>query len=188
MLYPSTASVTRQLDERKGDTTIQVDPGITPPRWRGPATLVGRATTISEPLTVWINAMEKAGMLDIGAHAMPDGQWVAVAGLPDGRTAIVTERVVPFHPNRLFAVILNGDMVVQRVVAGPEIKAGTHPVAMRMPDGKGWVGARYGATLGYQTSGGSLWQKGGEDAALLPEGAVHARSVTGGTADLVQLR
>lgn len=139
--------------------------------------LVGRSPqTPPDWRDVFHRELEKYGMLDIGVGAIGYGLWSVIAGLPDGRTAVVSEVQQGQHPSRLYAVLLDSTGKVQAVRAGsvvdPEAKL---PVALRLPDAQGWVVAAYGSQLRYRTSSGGPWQDGGDNAALLPDAATEVQ-------------
>jgi hypothetical protein len=138
---------------------------------------VGRSphTPADWQVTFW-NALEDHGMIDIGNAYGGGGVWTVLAGLPDGRTAMVSEAQQEERPSRLYAVLMNRTGKVLTVKAGAEVdpKAAL-PVALRMPDAQGWVVAAYGSHLRYRTSTGGGWLDGGDNAALLPDAATEVR-------------
>lgn len=190
LLHPVVASTYLMLSERAGDVTINGSEGITPPLWRGEGTArsVGGHGRVENPMQVWRESMDQAGMLDWSGGGMANGQWVVTAGLDDGRTAIVTERTMEVSHNTLFAVLLDAGGTFQRIVVGPSVNpAAPLPVRLRLPDGQGWVVADYGATLRYRTDANGPWQDAGRDAALLPDDAVQAQVTRDGNQTAVDL-
>jgi hypothetical protein len=120
--------------------------------------------------------LEEYGMLDMGVRTEADGLWCVLAGLPDGRTAMVSDLERDEHPSRLYAVLMSRTGKVQTVLAGGVVdRAAVLPVALRMPDAQGWVVASYGSHLRYRTSTGGAWLDGGDNAALLPDAATEVQ-------------
>jgi hypothetical protein len=148
-------------------------------QWRQPEgpVLVGQSPQMPPGWSAAFNqALEEYGMLDLGVDAQAWGLWNVLAGLPDGRTAIVSELMQGQHPSRLYAVLLDRAGEVQAVQAGDVVDTkAVLPVAMRMPDGQGWVVAAYGSHLRYRTANGGQWVDGGDNAALLPDRAADVQ-------------
>jgi hypothetical protein len=115
-------------------------------------------------------ALEDGGALDIGANIRAWGLWCVAAGLPDGRTALVTELQQDDQPSRLYAVFLGTGGHVLGVRTGGTIDPNAPlPVAIRLPDGQGWVVAAYRSHLRYRTAADTTWLDAGDNAALLPD-------------------
>jgi hypothetical protein len=119
-------------------------------------------------------ALENAGVTDPLTNMQAMTTWHVLAGLPDGRTAIVGQRQEDERPSRLFAVLKAADGSVQAVLPGGDVdpKAAL-PVKIHMPDEQGWVVAAYGAALRYRTTPGGPWTDAGRNAALLPDAAIE---------------
>jgi hypothetical protein len=110
-----------------------------------------------------------------------------VAGLPDGRIAILSEFLEDLNPSRIYAVLLEDDGSIAGAVPGNLVDPSAPlPVALRMPDGQGWVVANYGATLRYRVDGGT-WQDAGQNAVLLPDNAIQVQVTRDGTSTDVTL-
>ncbi|GAA4029414.1 hypothetical protein GCM10022247_63130 [Allokutzneria multivorans] len=134
-------------------------------------------------MLVW-NALRQSGMTDPFGPTIEDengANWMISAGLPDGRTVIMTERFGGSSAH-LYAILVPGSKEAQEKLARGErvphtvVYGGKHDprsgyVAVRLPDGQGWVVASYGATLRYNLGG--LWVTAQGDAALLPAAATH---------------
>jgi hypothetical protein len=129
---------------------------------------------ISEPFT--------KALVD-GGYAIDSLQasnvFFIVAGLPDGRTAIVSHQLNrPYH-EYMYGVLTGGGKPDQVVFGGELIGGVPLPVRVHLPDGQGWVIADKGATLSYDTGDG-LWIMVGRDAALVPENAVRVQAARDG--------
>ncbi|WP_086828386.1 hypothetical protein [Allokutzneria sp. NRRL B-24872] len=95
------------------------------------------------------------------------GGWDITAALPDGRTVIVSERVIG-NDIRSYAALFRVDRA-ERVVRGSKIDRGAAlPVVVRLPDAQGWIVAHQGAALRWRSAGGA-WNAVPGDAALLPD-------------------
>ena len=180
------ASEYLMLSQQKGDATIDLGQHLTLPVWRGDdkdvTRTIGKPTHVDGPIGVFQESLDKAGMLDFSEGGIVNGQWSVTAGLPDGRTAIVSERVLEYQTsNTLFAVILDASGVAQRILPGPKVDPGTLPLTFHLPDGQGWLAIDYGATLKYRTSPTAPWQAADRDAALLPDNAVDVQATKDGT-------
>lgn len=140
------------------------------------------------PMSVFLDRLREAGMLDFGAKTTMWGGWSVVAGLADGRTAMVGECTQDEHPSRIYALLFNRDGTVSAVVPGEEVDpAAALPVKLRLPDAQGWVVAQRGAQFAFRLSPDDPWQDAGPKAALLPDAAVQVRVTTGGTETVVDL-
>ena len=186
LLSPAKASDFLRLANRTGDITINEGEQITLPLWRGEdkdvTKTVGKPAHVSAPIGIFQESLEKAGMLDFRGGGIVNGQWTVTAGLPDGRTAIISERVLENQTsNTLFAVILDASGAVQRILPGPKVDPATLPLTFHLPDGQGWLAIDYGATLQYRTTPTAPWQTAGRDAALLPDNAVDVQATKNGT-------
>ncbi|MBN6038734.1 hypothetical protein [Amycolatopsis sp. 195334CR] len=142
-----------------------------------------------EPFVARVGGARDSGVFEFGQGlassglfdqytAMPfDGSvpWLVVAGLGDGRTALVGEHAhAGSNPSRVYAVLQRADGSVETALAGdPVDPAATLPVRFRLPDGQGWVVAAKGAQLSYRT--GETWEGNFTDAALLPDTAVQVQ-------------
>jgi hypothetical protein len=134
-----------------------------------------------EPMGHFLNGIEQAGAAETGFYYRGIGPWTVIAGLPDGRTAIVAEYLDNDHPSRIYAVLLNRDGSTNDAVRGDEVNpADPLPVKLRLPDSQGWVVAAYGATLAYRLGSDQPWQPTGRNAALLPDAATQVQ-LNGGT-------
>jgi hypothetical protein len=188
-LHPAKASEYLRIASRTGDITVDGD-HYPAPIWHGEnvARQTGKATGLSDPLDVFQRALAKAGMLDDLYGGVINGQWSVTAGLPDGRMAIVSERVLVNQPsNTLFAVILAPSGAVERILPAGQANAAALPLTVHLPDGQGWLVIDYGATLAYRTSRTTPWQPATADAALLPENALEVQITTGSAATIHQL-
>jgi hypothetical protein len=134
----------------------------------------------------YYKALGKAGVVDIGNSTLGYGTWLVVAGLNDGRSALVSELQQENNPSRIFTAIFKADGSLERVIAGDKSdKAATLPVKVHLPNGQGWVVADAGATLKYRTNGD--WQDAGKNSALLPEGASQVQVAKTGAPATVNL-
>jgi hypothetical protein len=157
--------------------------------WRGADVKimrVGKAVTgHSDDIELdYYQALDKAGVTDIGGNTRLYGTWLVVAGLGDGRSALVSEVQQDKAPSRIFTAIFKADGSLERVIAGDKPdKAATLPVKVHLPDGQGWVVADAGATLTFRTSANGEWQDAGKNSAVLPEGTLQVHvSKTGAPA------
>jgi len=149
-------------------------------QWSDPAARdmrVGQARTVpSDIANTFSQAVEEGGFLDLGANTRGHSLWYVIAGLSDGRTALVGEIQDGTRDSRLYAVLLAPDGKPDDVVSGGDIDpTSALPVALRLPDAQGWIAAVYGAAIQYRTSADGAWQPGGDNAALLPSDATHAQ-------------
>lgn len=97
-----------------------------------------------------------------------------VAGLPDGRVAIVSHELNRPNHQYMYGVLVSDDKPDQ-VVFGGELDGGVPlPVRVHLPDGQGWAVADKGAALSYDTGDGR-WIGVGRDAALIPENAARVQ-------------
>ncbi|QFU91392.1 hypothetical protein YIM_31130 [Amycolatopsis sp. YIM 10] len=142
-----------------------------------------------EPFVVRVGGVRDSGVFEFGQGLASSGlfdqytalpfensvPWLVVAGLGDGRTALVGEHGhVGSNPSRLYAVIQRVDGSVETVLPGdPVDPAAALPVRLRLPDGQGWVVAAKGAQLSYRT--GDNWEGNFTDAALIPDTAVQVQ-------------
>jgi hypothetical protein len=125
---------------------------------------------------MFANAIDEAGALDIGTTQVGFGLWQVVAGLPDGRTVVVSEVQEGQRPSRVYAVLIGTD---KNVLRGDVIDLNAAlPVALRLPDAQGWVVAAYSSHLRYRISAQTPWVDVGSNAALLPDQAAQVE-VTG---------
>jgi hypothetical protein len=142
------------------------------------------------PMSTFVEGLQRAGMTDFGWKHSGAGGWSVVAGLADGRIAIVGEYAEDDHPSRVYAVLLNRDGSFKGAVAGDQVDPSAMlPVRLRLPDGQGWIVASYGGKLTYRVGADGQWQDAGFNAALLPDGATQvgvSRDGTGGVFDLVR--
>lgn len=130
--------------------------------------------------------LTRAGMIDTGARSTTLGLWYIVAGLPDGRGAIVSEVQVNPSPSRIYTVLLKPDGSVDRVFGGDNTDpAATLPVKVHLPDGQGWIVADYGSTLRYRTA---VDNTAGYSPALIPEGVTQVEVTKNGTTKTVDLK
>jgi hypothetical protein len=192
LIYPLKASEYLKLSQRKGDVTLNGSGPITVPVWRGDdkevTKTVGKPTQVKGPINVFQETLEKAGMLDMGGGGITNGQWSVTAGLPDGRVAITSERVLENQPfNNLFTIIVDASGAVQQILPGPKADPATLPFTVHLPDGQGWLAINYGATLQFRTSPTAPWETTAPDAALLPEDAVDVQSTKNGTPNTTHL-
>lgn len=139
-------------------------------------------------MQVWDPALEKAGMLDPLSSSKGYGLWFVLAGLPDGRAAVLSELQEETQPSRIFTVLLKPDGSTDRAIAGAKVdRAAVLPVKVQMPDGQGWVVANYGATLRYRVGADGPWQDAGKNAALLPDNATQVEVTKGGAPQVITL-
>lgn len=177
----------QRLEAKNDGRTVTVVPGSGLP-WEdrsadGP-TRAGRPTQVSDGAGILLQAAGEAGYLDPLPGISGAGRWEVVAGLPDGRTALLSEVYQDPGPAFVFAVVLDATGAVDAVIPGGSAdRDAPVPVRVRLPDGQGWIVAAYGSALSYRTSGGGAWVEAGSDAALLPDTATEVRAVaTGGAA------
>jgi predicted ribosomally synthesized peptide with SipW-like signal peptide len=99
--------------------------------------------------------------------------WTISAGLDDGRVAVVTAIKRNDDPWRTAVVLVNPDLTVTRI-EGPVINRHVPlPIAVRLPDGQGWIVAAKDQPLSYRTNGD--WRSAGTNAALLPDDATQVK-------------
>ncbi|MEH1124385.1 hypothetical protein [Micromonospora sp. CPCC 206061] len=143
-------------------------------------TRVGRPTQVTDDGGILLRAVGESGYVDPLIEIHGSGRWEVVAGLPDGRTALLSEIFGASDPALVFAVLLDATGAVDAVIPGGAAdRDAPVPVRVRLPDGQGWIVAAYGSSLAYRTAGGA-WVEVGQDAALLPDTAAEVRAVTAG--------
>lgn len=178
-----------QTDERRDRGSVTVFPSDAGLPWQNPTgggpVRVGRPTRVTDDGGILLRAVTESDYLDplIGTHGT--GRWEVVAGLPDGRTALLSEVYQESDPPLLFAVLVGAAGGVEMVIpAGAADRYPLAPVVVRLPDGQGWLVAAYGSALAYRTGAAGAWVEAGRDAALLPEAATWVRvtGAGGGTA------
>jgi hypothetical protein len=134
----------------------------------------------------WMDTIQQAGMVDVGSRSMAHGLWHIVAGLPDGRAALISELQTDTNPSKIYTVILKPAGTVDKVIPGDIVdKTATLPVKVHLPDGQGWVVADYGSTLRYRTT---IDHAAGYSPALLPEGVTQVEVTKNGTTKTVNLK
>jgi hypothetical protein len=144
---------------------------------------IGRSTQVNDDGGLFSRAVGESRFLDplISIHGA--GWWEVIAGLPDGRTALLSEIYQESDPGLVFAVLLDATGAVDAVIpGGPADRDAPVPVRVRLPDAQGWLVAAYGSSLAYRTPGGGAWVEAGRDAALLPDTATEVRAVADGGA------
>ncbi|SCL17773.1 hypothetical protein GA0074692_0250 [Micromonospora pallida] len=100
--------------------------------------------------------------------------WIAVGHTPTGEELVAGDLRIGGDPVRTLVLLRRpgGETVP---VVGPAVDPGaTLPVAVRLPNGRGWLVARKDAALAWADAGGQ-WQPAGRDAALLPDSATRVR-------------
>jgi hypothetical protein len=144
---------------------------------------IGRSTQVHDDGGILLRAVGESGFLDpqVGIHG--SGSWEVVAGLPDGRTALLGQVHLGSDQAPVFAVLLDATGAVDAVIpGGPADRDAPVPVRVRLPDGQGWLVAAYGSSLAYRAPGGGAWVEAGRDAALLPDTATEVRAAADGGA------
>jgi hypothetical protein len=122
------------------------------------------------------DAVDHAGLTDIGGMSRALGQWHVLAGLPDGRAILVSELQQDSKPSHIFSVVLNPDGTVRGGVRNGTVDPkAVLPVRVQLPETGGWIVADYGKTLRYRTAPDAPWQDAGHDAALLPWNTVQVQ-------------
>lgn len=140
----------------------------------------------ADPAEFWADALNRAGATDIGGSSRAWGSWHVLAGLPDGRAALVGEISFDRKPSRIYAVLLKADGTVDRVVPGDTVdRSRPLPVRLRLPDTQDWIVADYGATLRYRTNPNLPWRDTTPNAALLPNNTVQVELTKPGSAPQV---
>lgn len=115
------------------------------------------------------DALDRAGLIDIGANSRAIGLWHVLAGLPDGRAILVSELQLNDKPSQIYSVVLNPDGTVRGGVRNGQVDPkAILPVRVQLPETGGWIVAAYGSTLRYRLTPDTPWQDAGRDAALLP--------------------
>jgi hypothetical protein len=114
------------------------------------------------------------GVIVAGRINVPrNDNWTIRAGLEDGRAAVVGAVKRGDEPWRTTVVLVNPDLTTTRI-DGPVINPYSPlPIAVRLPDGQGWIVAAQGHPLSYRTNG--EWRSAGDDAALLPDDATQVK-------------
>ena len=119
--------------------------------------------------TFFSEALDHAGLTDIGGNARALGLWHVLAGLPDGRAILVSELQQDNKPSHIFSVVLNPDGTVRGGVRNGTVDPNlVLPVRVQLPETGGWIVAAYGSTLHYRITPDTPWQDAGRNAALLP--------------------
>lgn len=132
-----------------------------------------------DPQSFFSDALDRAGLTDIGGMSRGTGGWHILAGLQGGRAVLVSELQQDNKPSNVYAVFLNPDGSVDHGIrAGAADPTSPLPVRIHLPDEQGWIVANYGATLQYRTSPTTGWQDAGTNAALLPDNATQVRAGT----------
>jgi hypothetical protein len=122
------------------------------------------------------DALDHAGLTDIGGMSRALGLWHVLAGLPDGRAILVSELQQDSKPSHIFSVVLNPDGTVRGGVRNGTVDPkAVLPVRVQLPETGGWIVADYGKTLRYRTAPDAPWQDAGRDAALLPWNTVQVQ-------------
>ncbi|MFI6820763.1 hypothetical protein ACIBJE_07390 [Micromonospora sp. NPDC050187] len=100
--------------------------------------------------------------------------WIAVGRTPAGAEVVAGDLRIGTDQVRTL-VRLHRPGQAPLAVVGPVVDPAAYlPVVVRLPDGRGWLVARPGATLSWSDGRGD-WQPAGRDAAVLPAGATQAR-------------
>ncbi|XTZ18299.1 hypothetical protein ACQSSU_13490 [Micromonospora echinospora] len=98
--------------------------------------------------------------------------WIAVGRISAGADLVAGDLRMGTDPVRTL-VRLHQPGTAPVVVVGPVVDP-AEPVVVRLPDGRGWLVVRPGATLSWSDGRGD-WQPAGRDGAVLPAGATQVR-------------
>jgi hypothetical protein len=182
--YVEQADAVRAGRDTATVTTIPDADGLLPWRNRdvdGPVR-IGRSTQVNDDGGIFLRAVGESSYLDPLIDIHGAGWWEVIAGLPDGRTALLSEVYRESDPGLVFAVLLDATGAVDAVVRGGLAdRDAPVPVRVRLPGAQGWLVAAYGSSLAYRTPGGA-WVEAGRDAALLPDTATEVRAIADGGA------
>lgn len=108
--------------------------------WLG-ARKVGRPIADNDPLRHTYQLLQDRRLID---YAESGGFWCVAAGLPDGRTVVVTDINM-----RLVTIFYHGNGQFDRIAIGhPLVKGKPLPVRVPLPDGQGTVLADWGTRIG----------------------------------------
>lgn len=180
-LEPVTASVYLATGGRSGlRSDDAAAAGMLPwklPGGEGPRLEIGSPPRPALPADVTPNmhaALKLSGMADVGTTSTV-ASWSVIGGLPDGRSVVVSEFKDFARPSRVCLILYGTDGAFVRALTKLTDLASPLPVAIRVPDGQGWVVAAYGSELKYRTVVGGAWQDTTSSAALLPDDAVQVR-------------
>ncbi|WP_328990027.1 hypothetical protein OG394_27680 [Kribbella sp. NBC_01245] len=94
--------------------------------------------------------------------------WHAYAKTPNGDRVVVGEYGLDRDPSRIFAHVTSPDGKTKTVGGGIPQRDAPLPVAIRLPDGQGWLVAAYQAQLSYQRQDGT-WSQPMPNALLVPD-------------------
>jgi hypothetical protein len=148
-------------------------------------------TALSNPAGAFALAVE-GRMQGVPSSSLAPEGWVAAGRLPDDTEVVVgTARLDVVEPAHAYAVLvrrgtdLGADATtpaparvldVTRVVHGGAVDiTSALPVAVRLPDGTGWVVAQHGAELSWRAGPGDAWATAGRDVVLVPAAATQVR-------------
>ncbi|MBI4941271.1 MAG: hypothetical protein HY830_11045 [Actinobacteria bacterium] len=160
-------------------------------RWAGTTRClpVGRGDVDASACERWSQALVSARMDRTGPGGVAFGSLPGslVGRTPDGRTYVVATLTADADPSRVVGGVLTGPDP-EHVTASALADGGVLdpdavlPVAVRLPEGQGWVVADVGAALRYRVTPSGSWTDAGRDAALLPDAATLQVEVTRGGA------
>jgi hypothetical protein len=136
---------------------------------------VGQPRRVDRPEDVFTAALRDSGVLDASSYTNDSPEWTVVAGMADGRTAVLGEKQELDNPAYVYAVLLDHQGAVQRVervgVARREVAL---PVVYRLPDEQ-FVVAAHGRQLSWRGSSTEAWSASVTDAALVPAESTQVR-------------
>lgn len=94
--------------------------------------------------------------------------WHAYAKTSNGDRVVVGEYGLDRDPSRIFAHITSPDGKTKTIGGGIPQREAALPVAIRLPDGQGWLVVNHGAQLSYSEEDGS-WSSPMPNALLVPD-------------------
>jgi len=134
-----------------------------------------------------ITGSELAKFTDPYAQTSVESPPLCIYGITanGSRFAVMNVGGFNFHPSWIEAIVQhNGKR--QDVYGGTYDKKSALSVQVRLPDQQGWVIARKGATLAYQT-GDSQWHAATSEGALIPDNATQVKVTVGGNTNIATL-
>jgi hypothetical protein len=121
------------------------------------------------------DALRTSGLLDPASYEDRNVGWLAAGGIDGERYVLVGTEQELDNPAYLFMVVLRADFSVERVTREGQVDPNSElPVAVRLPDGAGWVvAADPNRELRYRT--GTQWSAPVSGTVAIPDGAEAVR-------------